>query len=450
MRFKEKILGVLKGLQLSRRFFMAGGIVIALTALSFAIPILFPLSQGLLAILMLTAIADSMLLFSKANGFKARRHTLKLLSLGDANTMSITIENKLPFRVNTVVFDELPIQLQTRDFQMSHTFEAGKSHTFSFEINPLARGEYHFGRTNILATSRIGLVARRFKIKTNTSIPTFPSIVQMKKYELLAFAKTSTLEGIKKVRRLGHSYEFEHIKPYVQGDDIRSINWKATSRRNTLMVNQYEDERSQQMYAIIDKSRVMHMPFNGLTLLDYAINSSLVIANIALKKHDRAGLITFSNSVGSTIKADKGANQLKKILHALYNEKSFVREANYDLLYRASKNIISSRSLIFLFTNFESTFAMERALPVLRKINHHHLLVVIIFENSELIDYSQKKVESLSDIYTQTTAEKLVLEKKQITHRMRKEGIQTILSKPEDLSINTVNKYLELKSKGLT
>ena len=93
---------------------------------------------------------------------------------------------------------------------------------------------------------------------------------------------------------------------------------------------------------------------------------------------------------------------------------------------------------------------MERALPVLRKINHHHLLVVIIFENSEFIDYSHKKVESLSDIYTQTTAEKLVLEKKQITHRMRKEGIQTILSKPEDLSINTVNKYLELKSKGLT
>lgn len=446
----KKIFGVVKGLQLSRRFFIAGALVVTITALSFSFPFLFPLSQGLLVLLILGTLADCMMLFSKANGFKARRHTLKLLSLADPNIISITVENQFSIRIFARIYDELPVQLQVRNFKMAHVFGPKQSHTFSFEITPLTRGEYDFGRTNILAQSRLGLVGRRIRIKTNAHVPAFPSIVQMKKFELLAFAKTSTLEGIKKVRRLGHSYEFEHIKPYVQGDDIRSINWKATSRRNSLMVNQYEDERSQQMYAIIDKSRVMHMPFNGLTLLDYAINSSLVIANIALKKHDRAGLISFSNSVGSTIKADKGANQLKKILYALYNERSFVCEANYDLLYRASKNIISSRSLIFLYTNFESTFAMERALPVLRKINHHHLLVVVIFENSELVEYSQKEVKSVSDIYTKTTAEKLVLEKKHIVQRLRKEGIQTILSKPEDLSINTVNKYLELKSKGLT
>jgi uncharacterized protein (DUF58 family) len=281
------------------------------------------------------------------------------------------------------------------------------------------------------------------------NVAVFPSVIQMKKYELMAFARISTFEGIKKVRRLGHSYEFEQIKTYVTGDDIRSINWKATSRRNQLMVNQYEDERSQPIYSIIDKSRSMHMPFNGLSLLDYAINTSLVLSNIALKKHDKAGLVSFSSTIGSTLPAERASNQLKKILAALYNEKSFLLEANYDLLYRAVKNVVKSRSLIFLYTNFESPYAMERALPVLRKINATHLLVVMIFENTELMAYSRREAAFVTDIYTQTMADKLVLEKKHMVMKLKMHGIQTILTRPEDLSINTVNKYLELKARGL-
>ena len=193
----------------------------------------------------------------------------------------------------------------------------------------------------------------------------------------------------------------------------------------------------------------MHMPFNGLSLLDYAVNTSLVISNIALKKYDKAGLISFSDTIGSTLKAERSPIQIKKILSALYNERSFVKEANYDLLYRSVKNVIRSRSLVFLYTNFESVYAMERALPVLQKINHQHVLVVMIFENTELMDYSRKEVKYLTDIYTQTISDKLILEKKHMVMKLKKHGIQTILSRPEDLSINTVNKYLELKSKGL-
>jgi uncharacterized protein (DUF58 family) len=203
------------------------------------------------------------------------------------------------------------------------------------------------------------------------------------------------------------------------------------------------------VYSIIDKSRAMHMPFNGLSLLDYAINTSLVISNIALQKYDKTGLVSFSHKIGSTLPAERSPMQLKKILQALYYEKPQPFEANYDLLYRAVKNVIHGRSLIFIYLNFESSYAMERALPVLKKINHIHLLVVMIFENSELADFSMKKPEYVSDIYAQTIALKLLNEKKQIVAKLRKYGIQTIMSKPEDLSINTVNKYLELKAKGM-
>jgi len=193
----------------------------------------------------------------------------------------------------------------------------------------------------------------------------------------------------------------------------------------------------------------MKMPFEGLSLMDYAVNASLAISNIALKKYDRAGLITFSDKVGATVKADSKATQLTKILNALYAEEERQVEANYELLYYAARKLITGRSLILLYTNFESRFALERVLPVLRRINRTHLLVVIFFENTEIRAFIEEGAENIEDIYLQTVARKYLNEKAQMVQQLRQYGIQAVLTRPEDLSVNTVNKYLELKSRGL-
>jgi len=251
------------------------------------------------------------------------------------------------------------------------------------------------------------------------------------------------------VRRIGHSYEFEQIKNYVRGDDYRSINWKATSRRHELMVNQYEDERAQQVYAVIDKSRAMRMPFDGLSLMDHAINATLVIANIALHKHDRAGLLTFSDRFGSMVKATSNRLQLRKIMDALYKQEERNLEANYELLYQTVRHYIKGRSLLILFTNFESRHALQRALPILRRLNRMHLLLVIFFENTELLHFSNLESEKVEAIYNQTIARKMIAEKRQMSRELRRYGIQSIRALPEELTINTVNKYLELKARRM-
>ena len=215
------------------------------------------------------------------------------------------------------------------------------------------------------------------------------------------------------------------------------------------MVNQYEDERSQQIFCVIDKGRSMQMPFNGLSLLDYAINTSLVISSVSLQKHDKAGLMTFSDKIGSTIKADKGPKQLNLIIETLYKEKARNFEANYELLYTATKQFIKRRSLIFLYTNFESYSAMERILPLLRRINVSHLLVVVFFENTEIVDYSYREAHSTEDIYNKTIASKFVEEKHRIVQELRQYGIQVILTRPEKLSVNSINKYLEMKARSM-
>jgi uncharacterized protein (DUF58 family) len=441
-------LNAFRSFRLTRRFFVMLGVTIVCFALGFAwSPLEFvALFIGLLVATVL--LVEILVLYAAVN-LKGSREMGKLLNLGDPNPVFLHLSNKGNVLLRLELFDELPYQFQQRDFHIPLELKPSEKRTLRYELRPTSRGEYHFGFLNAIVSLRTGLCARRMQLASPEMIPVFPSVIQMKKYELLAFARISNFEGIKKVRKIGHSYEFEQIKTYTLGDDMRSINWKATGRRNALMVNQYEDERSQQVYTIIDKSRNMHMPFNGLSLLDYSVNTSLVISNIALHKHDKTGLITFSHKIGTTLPADRSKTQLKKILQSLYHEKTQPFEADYDLLYRAVKNVIKSRSLIFLYLNFESPYALDRALPILRKINHLHLLVIMIFENTELIEYSKKEATYVSDIYAQTIAQKLIQEKKQIVGRLRKHGIQTILSRPEDLSINTVNKYLELKAKGL-
>jgi len=434
---------------LTNRFFICFGIISGLFAVSFFVQILFPIVQAILLIALILTFVDFLLLFKGNDFIQAVRRTPKIFSLGEINKIHLDITNTSTQNLSLEIIDELPIQLQKRDFKIIINIASKTTETLSYNLRPLQRGEYIFGALNIYLSSQTGLLQRRTQFTEPTNVPVYPSIIQMKQLALKAFDQVTTQKGIKKIRRLGHSYEFEQIKSYVRGDDYRSINWKASSRRGTLMVNAYQDERAQQVYCVLDKSRVMRMPFNGLSLMDYAINTSLVISNIVLQKDDRAGLLSFSDVMGTAIKAERKANQLNKIMAALYREQERMGEANYELLYHASRKLIKGRSLLLLFTNFESTYALERVLPVLRKINTLHLLVVVFFDNSEIREFSEQGAEDTEDIYLQTIAQNYLAEKTAMIQRLKKFGIQAVLTRPEELAVNSINKYLELKARGL-
>ena len=443
-------MNVLKNLFLTRRFYLIFGAIVFLLAVSYAVSWLFPIAQTILVLFFMTTIADILILFlGQKNKFTISRTCPKVMSLSDTNKINIYVKNNTTQDFTFTLIDELPFQFQKRDLEFLGKIKRESKVDLSYELRPISRGTYSFGNINFFVHSIIGIAERRFEVEIQQDVPVFPSVVQMKQYSLYALDNITQQEGIKKMRKIGHSYEFEQIKEYVRGDDYRAINWKASSRRGDLMVNQFTDEKSQQIYCIIDKSRNMRMPFNDLSLMDYAINTSLAMSNVAISKQDRAGLISFSDKIGSVIKADRQANQLHKILHALYNEEDRKTEANYEILYHIAQKIIKGRSLVMLFTNFESQYALERVLPNLRQMNQSHLLVVVFFENTEIADFANETATSVEGIYHQTVARKYLQEKRQMVNTLKQYGIQAVLSKPEDLSINTINKYLEMKARGL-
>ncbi|MEO3407145.1 DUF58 domain-containing protein [Mucilaginibacter sp. CAU 1740] len=398
------------------------------------------------ALLLLFAI-DFLMLYRKSAGVFAKRMAPERLSNSDDNEISIYIENRYGFRINAGIIDEIPEQFQKRDVWFATTISAGERKQINYVLRPTRRGEYEFGFVRVFVRSALGLIAKRYNFEQTETLPVYPSFLQMRKYELMAISNRLTDIGIKKIRRIGHSMEFEQVKAYVPGDDYRTINWKATARRGDLMVNSYTDEKSQHVYCVIDKSRSMRMPFEGLSLLDYAINASLVLSNVALLKEDKAGLITVGEKIGSVVPADKNYAQLNKIMEVLYKEKTRYLELNMEALYTNTRRVLKQRSLVIFFTNYESLPALQRQLPFLRRIAKFHLLLVVFFENTELKTLSEQPANDVEGIYIKTIAEKFAYDKKLMVKELAGYGIQSILTSPQNLTVNTVNRYLEIKAR---
>jgi uncharacterized protein (DUF58 family) len=441
-------MNLIRNIYIHKRFFVYITIIAATFLVSFWIPILFTAAWFLVTILAVLFFGDIYMLFTIKKGVSARRILTEKFSNSDENPIPITIKNNYTFTVEAKLIDELPIQFQKRDFEQIIQLESAENYNFEYAVKPVERGEYHFGNLNVFVSTPLRMVARRFKFQENEMVAVYPSFIQMKKYEFLAMSNRLTEFGLKKIRRIGHTLEFEQIKNYIAGDDVRTINWKATAKRNQLMVNQFQDEKTQPIYSIIDLGRVMKMPFEELKLLDYAINSTLAFSNIALRKNDKAGLLTFAKKVDTIVAASNKKTHLNTINNALYNINTQFTDSDFGYLYALIKRKITQRSLLILYTNFEHISALKRQLPFLQAISKFHLLVVVFFENTELDNLINEDAEDLQTIYHKTIAEKFAYEKRLIVKELESKGIYGILTKPQHLTVNVINKYLEFKAKG--
>ncbi len=439
----------MKFLYTQPRFYYGLAVLILLFILSFFFKSLYSIAWIGVVVFFALVTADIWLLFGSKKGIIASRNTPERLSNGDENFIAVHVENRYFFKTYIQIIDELPFQFQKRDFAISKKLAAQTADHLVYSLRPTERGEYHFGFLNIYAASPLRLVSKRYGFNHEQMVATYPSFLQMRKYELIAIHNKLYLYGLKKIRRIGHTTEFEHIKEYTKGDDIRTINWKATAKRGHLMINQYQDEKSQNVYMIIDKGRVMKMPFNGLSLLDYAINSSLILSNIIIKKYDKAGLFTFSKKVENRLKPDSKPVQIQKFLETLYKVPTDFFESDYSKLYTEVRQNIKQRSLLILYTNFETMDSLHRQLPYLKSITHQHLLVVVFFKNTELDALAKSTPKNTQEIYDKVIAEKLHYEKRLIVQELRKYGIYSVLTSPEGLTMDVINKYLELKARGL-
>lgn len=431
----------------SRLFYTAAAGIVVLFVLAYLFPALLLLAQVLLLCLALLSLLDGILVYARKQPVTVQRECAERFSNGDDNKVHLVCTNHLPHPVSGYLVDELPFQFQYRDWKRPLALGARETRELVYTLRPLERGEYHFGVVNVFLYGPLRMLVRHIRTGEEKKVAVYPSYLQLRRYQLMAATGLLEQPGTRQLRKIGHSLEFEQIKEYVGGDDYRTVNWKATARKSNLMVNTFVDERSQQVICLVDKGRSMKMPFEGLSLLDYAINACLVLSHIVLTKQDKIGLLSFGTKTDQFVAPDKKPTQLPLLLEALYRQQTGFTDSDYEALYAHIRYRIKQRSLLVLFTNFESMYAMQRQLPYLKKIAGYHPLLVVFFENTELQQLQQSKAVSLEEVYNKVIAQKFSFEKRQIVKELQKQGIMTLLTPPQQLTARTINKYLEIKAR---
>lgn len=433
---------------LTRRFYIVIISIILLLGGGYVYAPLFTIGKLALLFLFVGVLMDAFLLY-RTHGIEAYRQCAERFSNGDENKVSIRVENRYPYPVSLVVIDEVPFIFQERDtnFRLQLQIEEGK--TIVYQLRPTCRGIYSFGRIRVFVTNRIGMLSRRFTCGEPLDVKVYPSYLMLHRYELLAISNNLTELGIKRIRRVGHHTEFEQIREYVKGDDYRTINWKASARKHELMVNIYQDERSQQVYSVIDKGRVMQQAFRGMTLLDYAINASLVLSYVTIKKEDKAGLVTFDERFDTFIPASRQTGHMQTLLENLYSQQTTFGETDFSALCVHLDKHVNKRSLLVLYTNFLNIGSMNRQLAYLQQLNRQHRLLVVFFEDADLKEYLSHPATNTEEYYRHVIAEKFIYEKRLIVSTLKQHGIYALLTTPENLSVDVINKYLEMKSRQL-
>ena len=419
---------------------------------------MFTVGRVLLLLFVVAVVADIILLWrtyvnAQRSTLNAFRQLSDRFSNGDENDVRIRVESSYPFPVRVEVMDEIPFIFQRRDICFRAKIEKMEATTIKYSLRPTKRGVYGFGQIRVFAASPIGLVQRRFTCGEAKDVKVYPSFLMLHQYELLAISNNLTEMGIKRIRRVGHHTDFEQIKDYVAGDDFRTINWKASARRSKLMVNVYQDERSQQIISVIDKGRVMQQAFQGMTLLDYSINASLVLSYVAMYKEDRAGLATFSSDFDTFVPASRRPGHLQVLMEALYAQQTEFGETDFSALVANLNKHVTKRSLIVLYTNFTGQVSLQRQLPYFQQLNQRHRLLVVFFEDVELKEYlathhsHHNRRRSTEDYYRQVMADRFVYEQRLIVSTLRQHGILSLLTTPDNLSVDVINRYLEMKQR---
>ena len=400
-------------------------------------------------VLIALALFEATYLYYIGAKLHAGRGMSSRFGLFDDNPIYLEVDNRSSTRLFIEIIDELPIEFQRRDFAFHIEVPAAERRKFRYTLKPTGRGVLKFGRLRFFISSPLGLVQRRLSFdQPETRVAVYPSVLQMKQQTLRA-QRIALREGSRRLRQFGHSYEFEQIKPYVPGDDHRHINWKATARTGELMLNMFQEERSQQIIAVIDTGRSMLYPFSGMSLVDYAVNASLALLNVAASRGDKVGAYAFDAKVHSRMPPSSRPQQMMHILEQLYAQQNSDLEPDFDALYDHFRHQIKGRSLIILFSNITSQAALERSLPALQRIARAHRLLLVDFINEEVSRELEVMPQTLEEAMLYTVAAEYEATRSRIASQLELAGIMTLRTTPEQLSANVVTRYLSIKKQGL-
>jgi uncharacterized protein (DUF58 family) len=434
----------------SLRFYILFVFGLVPLSLSWNLPLLRTLVFVYDAVLVIAAIADYFLSKKLPDELTIRREFEKRFAIGDPTRVTLHIDNPTSNNYQLKLKDEFPAEMHLDEpREAEFAIPAQATAEFSYSLTPPRRGRYEFGRIAVRYLSRLGLVWCQGYLGTTESVKVYPNMRRAREIELKALGARSFLAVQRRAVRRGEGREFESMRDYVLGDELRHISWTATARRSKLTTRQYQIERDQTVLIAIDGGRLMTGRIGGERKFDTAVHASLALMSACARAGDNAGLMVFGRRVKKFLPPKRGLEHIDAVLEALYDLEPELIEPSYARAFQYISSNVKKRSFVVILTDVVDKESSKELITSLKLLRPRHLPLVATIGDRDLNLAVSSKPENIKDVFTQSAAEEIIHQREAALRTVESIGGLALDVTTQTLGSRLLETYLKVKERGL-
>lgn len=377
------------------------------------------------------------------------RHMPRVASLDKPHPVEIAIDNRsrrlLRMRLSDDASDHLTIDPPFHSIRL----EPGKRLSVRHTLTSFRRGGFALENVYCQIESLLGLWRRQHVFSCYSDLHVYPDIQQISEYALLARTNRLSQIGVRRTRRAGQENEFERLRDYQPDDNYKHIDWRSTARRQKATVRTFQTDQSQRVIFLLDCGRMMTNEFERLSLLDYALNSVLMLSYVALDQGDSVGMLCFSDHIHRYVPPAGGKRQMNRILHAGFDQFPRMVQSRFDQAFLYLSTHCRRRSLVVLITNVIDQVNAQQIDNYMGNLIGAHLPLVVLLRDHSVFQAADNPSPDPAVLYRSAAAGQLLTWRNQVIHRMKAAGSLTLDVFPEEMTSPLVNQYLEVKARHL-
>ncbi len=434
----------------SRRFYVLLVLGLIPLSLSWNFPVLRYLVLIFDIALLGVAIADFFLSRKLPEDLKIKRKFEKRLAIGKETEVQLEIENRSTRDFYLKIKDEFPPEMNLVGKRQTDVIARAQSNAlFSYRLTPPKRGKFQFGKTAVRFISRLGLVWCQSDLGEEQAVKVYPNMKRAQEMELKALGANAYLAVQRKSLRRGEGREFESMRDYVRGDELRHISWTATARRAKLTTRQYQIERDQTIIVALDAGRLMTGRIDEETKFDTAIHASLALMSAAAKGGDYFGLVVFGRKIKKYLPPKKGFAHIDGVLEALYDIEPELIEPSYSRAFQFISANSKKRSFVVILTDLIDKESSRELITSLRLLRPRHLPLVVTIGDRDLNSTVSEIPKDIEAVFTQSAAEEIILQRDSALKQVETLGGLALDVTTQTLVPSLLETYLRVKERGL-
>ena len=434
----------------TKLFYLLAAAGLILLSLSWGRPWLRWIALAYDVALIALAIIDARL-SQLPKGVRITREFSGRFAVGAENEVHINVQNAQPNAVSLEVKDEYPPQMKLSGLREAYLRVEGQtSAALVYGLTPPRRGRFEFGQIVVRFLSRFNLVWCETRVgEAVTAVKVYPNMRRAREAELKALGARSLVASHRKTSWRGEGREFESLRDYVRGDELRHISWSATARRGKLTTRQYQVERDQTILIAIDGGRLMTARIEQETKLDSAVHAALALMSAAARAGDNAGLLVFGRKIKAFLPPSRGHDHMDAALEALYSVEPEMIEPSYSHAFEYIAANSKRRSLVIVITDLVDEEGSKELLTSLRLLRPRHLPLVVTIADRDLRAVVSNAPETARDLFTQSVAEEIMYLREAALRLVESQGGLALDVTAAALAPAILEKYLQVKERGL-